>query len=125
MSATANHRFRQSQLIFNSCREDPLQPSLRTSQVDRLATVDGDEARLGALRLADICDRDRVNIRAARILEFRKVNGELAGVQDRLGKKTAIKMAESKPETLPLSPERAGDFSFLMHSSYFFVKSVI
>ena len=77
------------QLVLDPRREDSLQPGLCTSQVDRLAAVNGDEARLGPLRLANICDRDRVNIRAARILVFLKVHGELAGVQDRLGGRVA------------------------------------
>jgi len=62
-------------MIVDLRREDSLQASLGASQVDGLAAVNSDEARLGSLRLANICDGHHVNIRSTRILGFREVHG--------------------------------------------------
>ncbi len=74
-------------LILDPGCEDPLQPRLHSPQVYRFTAVDGDQAGLRSLRLSNVCDRDRVNIGARRILEFGKMYRQLASVQYRLGRR--------------------------------------
>src|SRR5262249_12246114 len=51
--------------------------------------ADEDEAGLRAARLAHVRDRDDVDVDAVGAAQLREVHGELAGVDDRLGRRIA------------------------------------